>query len=132
MQRSKRYNFRYVAQREKFFEDIRKDRAEIRADLGDEIESALRIVFDIGDHTSVDRKKSQNTGGFRGVRTFRDLRRLRRFLNSSREGGSGISWGRKDLSKHNITARLCYYTMRGNRVTGEKVLRRYVIENSER
>ena len=132
MAKNKKYNFRYVADRERFFDDLRRDREEIREELGDLIHSALRMVFDIGDHTSGDRKKSQNTGKFRGIRTFTDLRSLQSFLNSSREGGSGISWGRKDLNKHDITARLCYYRKMGSRVVGEKILRTYQISNSEK
>lgn len=130
--RPRRYNFRYTAERERFFEDIRRDRLQFLEDEGDVEQSALRIVFDVGDFTSSERKKAQNTGKFRGIRTFLDLRRLRRFLDARKDNGSGISWGRRDLQKYDISARLCLYRMVGNRVTGERVIHKYIITNAER
>lgn len=136
--RSRRYNFRYQAERERFYEDTKQDQDSIAErfeefgfDSRIEFVKALRIVFDIGDYTSKDRKQhlesllNTGKGEFRGVRSFIEFRTMKRFLDSTREGGSGIQWGKKE--DENITARLCFYQRTGSRVTGEKVLARYVI-----
>jgi hypothetical protein len=137
---ARRYNFRYQPERERFYDDLNDAYDEFREryeefgfDRKSEFSSELRFVFDVGDFTSTDRKKHHEEkektghGKFRGVRSFLSLSRVKRFLNSTREGGSGIQWGKKNFEEYNMTARIVFYKMRGSRVVGEKVLRKFEI-----
>lgn len=136
----RKYNFRFTSERERFYADQVKDTEdfaerfdEFGFDSRVEFTKAIRMVFEVDEHTSTERKKhvestlKKGTGKFRGLRTFSDFSTLKRFLNQSKEQGSGISWGRRNFDNYTMSARLSYYQRRGNRVVGEKVLVKYSI-----
>lgn len=143
MPRTRRYNFRYQAERERFYDDTVNDQTEYAQKYDDygynsatEFIKSLRIVFDIGDFTSTKRKQhvesvlKKGVGKFRGIRSFINFDTLKKFLDSTREGGSGIQWGKKE--DEDITARLCFYQRRRNRIIGEKVLVKYIITTARK
>jgi len=121
------YNFRYQSERERFYEDIKSQYKSVASgEEGIEDVSGLRIVFEFGGTTKKQRLEQEKSiqdkdaNAFRGLRTFKDLRRLRQFLTSRNEGGSGVSWGRQNLAGEQMTVAVRSYDRRGQRITGEK------------
>jgi hypothetical protein len=128
MSEKRQFNFRSRKERLEFLEQVKQDIRKAREELGEETASALRVVFQIGDYTTRERKSAQAGESIQGIRNFRDLRRLRRFVESENEGGSGPAWRGKRIHAYPITAMLAYYEMRGGRIVGEKIIQTYEIE----
>lgn len=126
------YNFRYQSERERFFDDVVNDIDDIREKKGTVFSSGIRVIFEIGEFSEKERIKSEERrrlgkSEFKGLKTFRDLDALKKFLDSSDKGGSGIQWGRKDLKKWGTRARLVRYKKQNNRIVGEQKLKEYNI-----
>ena len=133
-----KYNFRYLSQRQKFYEDTIAARNEILKKIKDpikraEMESDLRVVISIGafsaeeitDWSSI--KNEQGAGRFRGYRSFAVWRLLRTFLTGSNY--SGVFSRSSSAARYTTVARLVTFKRRGKRVTGEKVFVEWQITN---
>jgi len=128
------YNFRYQSERERFYQDVVADWESIYESEGAVVASGLRIVFEITDaHDESERKDSvareqRGEPEFKGIKVFRDLDRLRAFLDSSSQHGSGIQWGKRtDLMGSTHRCRISRYLKKGKRVLKEETLKKYFI-----
>jgi len=130
------YKLCNVADRKAFYEQVKEDRRTLAGKISEEEHSAIRVVIDI-DPRSFKRKKKFKRGSIefkqRGHRTFRDLGKLRNFLGLNyKYGEEGLAypdWSRRGICKFEKRAYLTTRKLRGERIIGEKTLRRYVIKN---
>ena len=134
---AKTYNLRYTEQREKLYRDIVAEWDKIHSELGAEKASGLRMLFDIGETSrkedrmqSVQSLERTGAGKFRGIRTFKDLGLLRRFLTFGDGPNSGVSF-RRDSMQGPSSVRLVSYQHRGARIVGETVHTKFNLINEK-
>jgi hypothetical protein len=115
-----------VAGRDNLYQQIKKDRRKLFETLSDEEFSALRVVVQIGSA----RKKFRFTDKGRGHRTFIDLRKFKNFLglNYRYSSESYPDWSKSGVCKYEKSVFLTVRKMRGERILGEKILKRYDIQ----
>lgn len=123
-----------VADRQAFYDQIKADRKTMR-DTGkvtEEEMSDIRVIVDIG---YKHKKKVKKTGkqSQKGFRSFRSLPKLKNFLglNYKYRGGDlhePVDWSKRGVCQFEKRAYQSVVKLRGERVIGERILKRYAIE----
>jgi hypothetical protein len=114
-----------MGERSKFYRQVLADRKVLQGKLSDESYSALRVVIEMHGKKT----KQKHKTGHSGKRSFRDLRNLKNFLDVSDYGRSEVDWDETTgMCKYKKSAKLVMVKLRGDRVTGEKIYRRYTFD----
>lgn len=130
-----KFNFRYASQRDAFYKKLLDDYKETRDKLGVAKGSSLRVIFEFQEFSPKERKEQEkqwrkgHKNAFRGMRYFANLESLERFVTTAAQGGSGISWGRKELTGQNMRASVRRYVKQGTRIVKEETYHTYDVES---
>lgn len=112
--------------RNELYEQIKSDRRTLFNKLSDEEFSALRIIVEIG-NGKIKNKRGQISE--QGTRSFIDLRKFKNFLglNYKYSDDATPNWGKLGLCKFQKKVYLTVRRLRGERIIGEKIIKRYAI-----
>lgn len=126
-----------VESRQAFYEEILEDRKRLRKKgVSEEDMSSLRVIIDID---PIPNKKKKGKGkrikeSNRGHRIFRDLRKLKNFLGLNikyRGDSTPVDWSPKTgVCKYKKRAYQASVKLRGERIIGEKIWRKYIVKDA--
>jgi hypothetical protein len=125
-----------IATREKFYDQVIKDRQKFRNKIGEEESSGLQLWFQIGDGEKRKKKSDKRLQYTHGLRKFINLKKARRFL-----GFDGVlTSGDRPLPKWSKTGKnsVCKFekkawlvvsrTNNAGRALKPKILKKYIIQ----
>ncbi len=121
--------------RQAFYDQIIEDRALLYKRISPEEFSALRHVVDI-DPRSFKKSKKKRRGireiSERGHRSFRDLSKLKNFLglNIKYNEDRSPDWSKEGVCQYEKRGYTTVRKLRGERIIGERILRRYTFLNA--
>jgi len=125
------FDFCKIKDREKFYDQILKDKQEFRRKHGEEFADNIRVDILIGDGKLKRRKDNRKEWYQQGYRRFKTLAKLRIFLGigkiTSSDGREMPEWtkSKNGLCQFEKTAFLVKPRFRGDREIEKRVLRKY-------
>lgn len=123
-----------VKDREAFYQRVLADRKDLYKKISEEDYAELRVIIDIapvrkGKRTKHKHKKESQ----RGFRSFRSLKKLKNFLGLNYqyredELKTPVDWTKRGVCQFEKRAYQSSVQLRGERVIGEKIWKRYAIK----